>query len=223
MKGIYFSAVSTVLWFTSTTALPSPTNDAVIGAGQRHISFDCDIPRHDKSLPLFLLGRGATFPSDKLEKILTSAAPGVKLTEKKGEDGSLSYYDGDLLVGFYDKSTGETSVFPKLELLKPAKKLDTSGMSRFIKGDSSIIPPDDTQYSIVIGSKLSGSQKTPEGEATPPADYLLEGIIQRQVPYDNNLHPVCGPGSRGSFHFGAEGSILGLTHNVSETSELPFS
>src|SRR5271156_3101457 len=111
MKGIPPVTVIGLLWSTAVTALPR--HGQVIRDNIGGVVFDCPIPRHDSKLPLFSLGSQAHFPSGSLDDILKSAAPGVTLTEKN-EDGNRYFYDGDLLVGYFDSTTGETSVFPKL-------------------------------------------------------------------------------------------------------------
>lgn len=202
MKGIAAASLAFILWSTTIVAAPVK-RDGKIG-------FDCDVPRHSNKLPLYSLGNPSKFPDDKLEDILKSALPGIKLTEKNVE-GSRYFYDGDRLAGYYDHGAGETTVFPKLGLLKPGTKFKAGDIDNFERNDQ-IIPDDDTKHSIVTGSSLGGSQKTVNGKATPPATYLLESLIQREIDYEGQLHPVCGPGTKASFSFGADGSVKALSH-----------
>jgi hypothetical protein len=197
-----------ILWSTAVGALPKPGNTP---REDHQIGFDCDIPIHNNNLPLFSLGHSSRFPDDTLEDILKSAAPGVKLTEKKDDDGSRYFYDRDRLAGYYNHGTGETAVFPKLGSLKPGTEFDTKAVSRLV-GNDAVVPDDDTQHSIVIGSRLGGSQKVSGGTASPPATYLLESIIQREIKYENQLYPVCGPGTKASFSVGSDGSIHTFSH-----------
>ena len=206
MKGAH--ALSLLLWSAGVTAAPRPSYSK--RSVNHNIGFDCGFPHHNSNLPLFSLGHHATFPDDQLEDILKSAAPGAKLNETK-VDGSRYFYDGDRLVGYFDSTNGQTSVFPTLSSLKPATDIDTRGISHYLNNDA-IIPDDDTRHSIVIGSRFSGSQKTIDGQASPPATYLLESIIQREVSYENQLYPVCGPGTKASFSFGSDGSVQALSH-----------
>lgn len=208
MKPTSAACIALILWSTTVVALPNPSH---IRRGDHHIGFDCDVPHHNDNLPLFSLGHSTKFPDEKLEDILKSAAPGAKLTEKKSDDGSRYFYDGTRLAGYYDHGTGETAVFPKLGSLKPGFDFDTSALSRLARKDS-VVPDDDTKHSIVIGSRLGGSQKTPGGAVSPPATYLLESIIQREVRYEKQSYPVCGPGTKASFSFGSDGSIKSFSH-----------
>jgi hypothetical protein len=207
MKATPIVSFAFILWSTAVVALPRPGHNK---RDDHQIGFDCDLPSHNSNLPLFSLGHSSQFPTDQLEDILKSAAPGAKLTEKRVDD-SRYYYDGDRLVGYYDDGTGETSVFPKLGSLQPGTNFDTGDVSHLV-GNDAVVPDDDTKHSIVIGSALGGSQKTAGGTATPPATYLLESIIQREIEYENQLHPVCGPGTKASFSFGSDGSIKGFSH-----------
>jgi hypothetical protein len=211
MRSTTVASFAFILWSTAVVALPRPGSTR---RDDHQIGFDCDVPRHNDKLPLFSLGHSSQFPDDTLEDILKSAAPGVKLTEKKADDGSRYFYDGDRLAGYYDHSTGETAVFPKLGSLKPGTDFDTGAISRLAANDA-VVPDDDTKHSIVIGSRLGGSQKTSDGAASPPATYLLESIIQREIEYEKQLYPVCGPGTKASFSFGSDGSIKSFSHKWS--------
>jgi hypothetical protein len=127
----------------------------------RHVSsgigFDCIPPQHTTNLPLLSLSYQATFPEDVLHGILKTAAPGATLTEQK-VNGSRYYYDGDLLVGYFDDSTGETGVFPKLGSLTPAGgEIDTSGIEQLVK-HVGVVPNDDTGFEIIIGKSPTHSE-----------------------------------------------------------------
>jgi hypothetical protein len=220
MKGTPTASLAFILWSTAVVALPTPANterDAV-----HQIGFNVIIPQHTDYLPLFSLGDTSIFPTDKLDDIIKVAVPGIKLNELTAPHGSLIekriveigsryLYDGDRLAGYTDITTGETAVFPKLTTLTAGTHFDTSGITQ-IAANTTIIPDDDTQHSIITGSTLGGSQKTVGGTATSPATYLVESIIQRQVEYENQLYPVCGPGTKASFSFGSDGTVKAFTH-----------
>lgn len=174
MRSIPILSFTFLLWSTAVVALPKP---GLAKRDNRQIEFDCDVPRYNDNLLLFSLGHSSPFPDDTLEDILKSAALGVKLNEKKGDNGSRYFYNGDRLAGYYDHSTSETAVFPKVGSLNPGTDFDTRAISR-LAGNDAVILDDDTKYSIVIGSRLGGSQKTSGGSASPLATYLLEFIIQ---------------------------------------------
>jgi hypothetical protein len=128
---------------------------------ERHVSsgigFDCTPPQHSTNLPLLSLSYQATFPEDVLHGILKTAAPGATLTEQK-VNGSRYYYDGDLLVGYFDDSTGETGVFPKLGSLTPAGgEIDTSGIEQLVK-HVGVVPNDDTGFGIIGGKRPTHSE-----------------------------------------------------------------
>src|SRR4051812_20649467 len=106
MRGIHFSTVSALL-LTATSAFPSPSSKQIEarGVSDNAITFDCTIPSFKENLPIFSLGAVAQFPLDKFSKILEAAAPGITRNVTKGEDGSLFFYDRDLLVGQFDRAS----------------------------------------------------------------------------------------------------------------------
>jgi hypothetical protein len=220
MKGTPIASFAFILWSTAVVALPRHGHTR--RDSDSRIGFDCVFPHHNNNLPLFSLGQASQFPVSELQDILKLAAPGKKLTEStipggrlisKTVDvtGSRYFYDGDRLISYFDNDTGETSVFPTLGSLTPGTDFDTSGISQ-LAANTAIVPDDDTKHSIVVGSALGGSQKTVDGEASPPATYLLESIIQREVEFENQLYPVCGPGTKASFSFGSDGNIKAFSH-----------
>ena len=207
MRGLSSTTLTFILGTTAVIAVPRPN---YLKRDVQQIGFDCTPPHHTSDLPLFSLEYQATFPEDILHSILKSAAPGANVTEKK-VDGSRYYYDGDLLIGYFNDTSGETSVFPKLGLLQPGKNIDTRGISQYVS-NVGIVPNDDTKHSIVRGKTLAATQITFGGRASAPADYLLESIIQRNVPYEDQTYAVCGPGTKASFKFGADGTVKSLQH-----------
>jgi hypothetical protein len=162
------------------------------------------------TLPLFSLGAQVTFPEDILGNVLRSVDPGATLSNNQS-DGSRYYYDGNLLIGYFDNATGETSVYSKLGLLLPSNGINTQGIFQY-STNLDIVPDDDTQYSIINGRTLAATQQTFGGSASAPADYLKEVIIQRTVPYEDKVYSVYGPGTKASFKFGADGTVKSLQH-----------
>ncbi|KAF4637702.1 hypothetical protein G7Y89_g386 [Cudoniella acicularis] len=150
----------------------------------------------------------------KFQQVLAAAAPGAHITQSTGPDSSELYYEGDLLIGVYDKTTGASQIYPKLSELKPATNIDHETPLNDFLNDPKTIPKDDTTYKVVKGDTLAASQKKIDGDAGPPQDFLVEGIIQRNVKYENNLVPVCGPGSKSGFRIGAGGVVLGVSHQA---------
>jgi Family of unknown function (DUF6345) len=203
--------VAALVWSTSVSALPWFSFFGGEKRNEVHITFDCQPPSHKDKLPIFSLGETVKFPEDKLQDILKSAAPGTKITQQPDGD-NVYFYDGSRLVGYFDRQSGETAVLPKLGALQPGNIRLNKDILSILAKDRSVIPNDDTKYSIVIGSRLGGSKQKSGEPATAPATYLLEGIIKRQVDYERQAQPVCGPGSKGTFSFGADGAIKSMSH-----------
>ncbi|KAK3325005.1 hypothetical protein B0H66DRAFT_108787 [Apodospora peruviana] len=175
--------------------------------------FDTTPPLYTEDLPVLTLGKPVLFPAADLEDIIkNAAAPGAKIDTFEDDNGKF-WYDGETLIGQVDKTIGETSVFPDLSALKPAGEGGLSINDNTLKSFfGSIIPNDGTLAGIVIGSRLDGSQQSFGKKASGPASYLLDGVIQRSIPYAKDSHPVCGPGSQAIFSFDVDGKIRGLTH-----------
>src|SRR5690348_28206 len=108
----FFSSLLALTVASTVSALPQEKRaDGVVFEGKP--------PKIAYNFPLFALGERLKFPEGRLSEILKSAAPNKDIKLEKGADGSFKYYDGDLLIGYYDNELGETSVFPNLETLTP--------------------------------------------------------------------------------------------------------
>lgn len=207
------------LWFTAVTGFPNTwphgkhsNEDHGQGHnhGPHHNKFHCSVPKYEKKLPVYRLDKPARFPREEIEHVFKTAAPGIHV-HRKDLDGSFYYYAGNRLVGHFDKITGETSVFPTLERLKPTNTIRAGDVSRYLRS-SSIFPKDDTHTSIVIGSRLAASKNKKNNRVTPPAFYLADTEIQRLIRHGNQKTPVCGPGSKAVFSFSADRAIKGISH-----------
>jgi Family of unknown function (DUF6345) len=168
------------------------------------------IPNITGALPFFSLGKPVSLPPDILGQIIQTAANGSKVNQAES-GGGISYLDGDRLVGYVDGSTGETTIFPKFEALKPASNIPTDRIGSYIK-DQRIFPIDDTKISIFTGPVLSGSTHYNNSEATNPARYLVDIRFNRTIAHEGAEYPVCGPGSQASFGFAGDGLVHSLTH-----------
>ncbi|KAK4461523.1 hypothetical protein QBC42DRAFT_146446, partial [Cladorrhinum samala] len=147
----------------------------------------------------------------RLQAIIKEAAGGAKVDEREDDSGKY-WYRGETLVGYFDKTTNATSVLPDLPSLKPGEiKLNERLLKTFV-ADPSIIAVDKTLTGIVIGSRLDGSQQVLDKDPSLPASYLLEGVVQRGIPYGSGSRPVCGPGSQAVFSFDVNGNVRGLRH-----------
>lgn len=174
--------------------------------------FDCKIPLFTEKLPTFALGKAALFPTGQLESIIKTAAGGAKVDVR--EEGDAKYWlTGEILIGHVNKTSNESLVFPYLPSLKPGDLKINNDALKALLGDQAIIPQDKTRAGIVIGSRLTGSSQVVGKQPADPATYLLEGLIQRSIPYASGLHPVCGSGSQAAFDFDIDGNIRGLRHS----------
>ncbi|KAK3381253.1 hypothetical protein B0H63DRAFT_475178 [Podospora didyma] len=195
------------------TALAVPVEPAKYPTHDLPI-FDCKPPVYKERLPTYSLGHALQFPEDTLQAIISEAAGGAKMNEREDDVGRY-WYSGETLVGRFDKTTNETVVLPDLPYLKPGHIKLNEDLLRKLRGHPAIIASDKTVSSIVIGSRLDGSRQHFLGtEPSRPASYLLEGIIQRAIPYGAGTHPVCGgsSGSQAVFSFDVNGNIRGLRH-----------
>lgn len=217
MKTYSTISLLVISYATAATSLPWPLSRLIsleVVTPKSGILYAYVFPSVKETLPLYYLGPAIKFPDNKFYDILKSSSPDLNLTKQHDDTGDY-YYDGDRLAGYYHNQSGETSVFPKLGSLQPGTlRVDTDALMSLVK-DYRIVADDDTKYSIVIGSRLGGSLQKKGGKPSGPADYLLEGIIQRQAVYQGQNIPVCGPGSRGSFSFGSDGQIKTFTHRWS--------
>lgn len=175
--------------------------------------FDCKPPVYTETLPVFDLGTPVVFPDASLESIIAAAAPGAKIETREDDEGK-NWYDGETLVASFDTATGRTTVFPDLSSLEPGDinmELNDHALEELLR-ESSVIPQDNTQAGIVIGSRLGGSKQNFGQTPSAPATYLLQGIVQRTIQYESQAHPVCGSGSQAQFGLDINGNVRGMSH-----------
>jgi hypothetical protein len=169
------------------------------------------IQTFDSPLPLFALGDAVIFPSDVLDDILHRTAPENHFS-RSHQNGSTFVYDGDWLASYFDNSTGQTSLFPRLESLRPAASINPRPpwYARFLS-DPRIFPMDDTWIAAVRDATLFGS-KNKSGFVTPSRPYMTDVRIERNISYSSGDYSVCGPGSNARFSFTANGRVAALIH-----------
>jgi hypothetical protein len=121
------------------------------------------------------------------------------------------YHENGRLVAFINNATGETSIFPKLESLRPAEHIPLENIGRYL-GDERIFPHDDTKILAQRGATLAGN-KNVSGTITRPGNYLSDVWIQRKIIHEDGSElPICGPGTKAFFSFGADGELMALSH-----------
>ncbi|TEB23746.1 hypothetical protein FA13DRAFT_1401431 [Coprinellus micaceus] len=206
---------------------------ALVGAAVAWVDVDPDlIPALDEPLPVFSLGEPSFIPDDWLESVVGHTGKKPKFVKRSSDDPKVYIYDGDEVVGFVDKSTGETRVFPDYGTLKPCDKpVDINkALSLFEKG-SDAFPADDTGIELTRGSSLQGGEVADapptEGSgsnyrrwndtvippaASPDLTYLTLGTVTRSVKVGDQTFPVCGPGSQASFGVGPENKVVSLSY-----------
>jgi hypothetical protein len=170
------------------------------------------IPKIDVELPILSLHPPAAIPQDLLKQFIYANAPNATLvTDYK--TGEQSAYDGDRLVALVDPKTGETRVFPNIEAIGPANgSISINPAFHYIR-NSHIFPTDHTNFSIVAGSNLVGSTSTKDGNhCSDPQLYLSHAVVQRNITSCGKVYPVCGPGSKASFGFAADGNVHSLSY-----------
>ncbi|KAF6764418.1 hypothetical protein DFP72DRAFT_1163381 [Ephemerocybe angulata] len=117
------------------------------------------IPDLDEPLPLYSLG-APTFISDQwLESLVGGSFGPARFTKRDNDHDNIVYaYNGSDVVGFVDKETGETRVFPDYAYLEPADgPIDLVEALKGFGGGQTAIPPDDTKFEPVQGASLVGS------------------------------------------------------------------
>jgi hypothetical protein len=172
------------------------------------IKFDKSlIPSLNFSFPILSLGAKQILPSSILGDIVQSTD--TKIDSKCDETGCY-YHENGRLVAFTNNATGETSIFPKLESLRAAKTIPLGGMQKYLK-DQQIFPLDDTKIQAETGATLAGN-KNRSGTITTPSNYLTDVWINRTVVHEDSEFPLCGPGTKAFFSFGADGKVMALSH-----------
>ena len=195
-------------WSISVAGFPESTTK---GDGETTVFGDCSIPKFSDRFPFYTLGEPVAFPTDILQGFLKLAAPGAACNETH-QIGSSLFYDGNRLAALYDNSTGQTSLWPRLESLASAGNINIPFdlFSKYLN-DSRIFPPDDTNITAAAGFTLFGS-KNSSGSISPPRAYLADLAINRILNVRDRDYAICGPGAKGFFGYGSDGNILSLTH-----------
>lgn len=172
------------------------------------INFDkVVIPSLKPSLPILLLGPKHTLPPTILSKIVTARD---KICEPKCDKAGCTYNEDGRLVAYTDNDTGETSIFPDLDSLSPAKSIPLNGIQQYMK-DERIFPPDDTKILAQKGTTLAAN-KNNSGTVTAASDYLADIWVKRTIVHDKDEFPICGPGTKAFFSFGGDGKVKALSH-----------
>ncbi|KAJ2935099.1 hypothetical protein H1R20_g2017, partial [Candolleomyces eurysporus] len=181
------------------------------------------IPAVDEPLEVYSLGSPSFLPHEWLDGIVGNVAEGVKFA-KRGDDSSKIYaYNGDEVVGFVDKNTGETQVYTDYDKIPAAKNpIDIKNALKIFEHGKDGFPADDTHVELVQGASLVGStmNNITDDESLsrrwnyeePDATFLTTGYFQRWVKCKGKKFPVCGPGSRASFGVGVDNRIFSLSY-----------
>ncbi|KAH7396074.1 hypothetical protein BKA64DRAFT_675251 [Cadophora sp. MPI-SDFR-AT-0126] len=169
---------------------------------------DFTIPSLSSALPIFALGPKQNLPARVVGEIVNGAG---NLCEPKCDENGCSYHKDGRLAVFTDKGTGETSIFPHVEALYPsAKDIPLDQMEKYLK-DKRIFPLDDTRIQALKGATLAGN-KNQSGTVTTPGNYLTDIWINRTIVYKDGEAPICGPGTKAFFSFGADGKVKAVSH-----------
>ena len=183
----------------------------LVGTATASLTFDEKlIPKVDAALPIFSLKAPVQVPEDLFLSFVRASSPNLKLTEDSKNNLQLGY-DRDILVSLVNRTSGATTIYPNLQELKPVKDIDVGLAQKYIK-DPNMFPRDDTKFSIVIGSRLLGTNQRKGEKPTSPLAYLAHASVQRKISAGGRDIPVCGPGSRASFGFGADGQVHSLSY-----------
>ena len=151
------------------------------------------IPEVKEPMPVLMLGAKIVAPDALLRDIIGAVSPNAVIREF-GHAGARAAHDGQRLVAFINPKTGESSVFPALEALKPGPELADRArrVAAHLAQDTSIFPEDGTEIAALAPVTLMGARRSRDGKRTSPAEYLAFARYERRV---DGL-PVFGPGTR---------------------------
>jgi len=172
-----------------------------------HLSVD-QIPEIKEPMALLKLDAPVLAHPELMNEILRAVAPNAE--RKEGAHGAWAAYDGKRLVAFVHPKTGETTVFPSLEALRPGAALADRAkvLSERLLQDAELFPKDSTRAAALAPTTLVASNHSRNGEAATPKEYLSYVRIERRV---DGL-PVFGPGTRAMFAIAHDDSIHAFTH-----------
>jgi len=167
------------------------------------------IPEVKQPMVVMKLGGAVVASEELLRGIVQTIAPEIELRELENS-GALAAYNGRRLVAFVHPKTGESSVFPTLEALKPGERLGerARAISARIANDASLFPEDGTQVTALPPVTLMGSRHIRGDKQIESAEYLAFVRLERQV----NGFPVFGPGTKAMIAIAADDSIQAFTH-----------
>lgn len=173
-----------------------------------HLSAD-QIPEIKQPMGVLKLDHAVVASKELLRDIVRTTAPEAELKEL-GDTGALAAYDGRRLVAFVHPKTGESSVFPTLEALRPGEHPGerAGAIAARLASDASLFPKDETQVSVLPAITLMGSRHIRGHARAESAEYLAFVRLERQV----HGFPVFGPGTKAMVAVAADGSIHAFTH-----------
>jgi hypothetical protein len=176
------------------------------------INFDRSlIPSLTSSLPIFSLGHPQILPASIVDGIVICPACGYGKISATSDEAGRYYHANGTLVAFTDNTTGETSILPRLESLRPAANgIPLGAIEQYLK-DQQIFPADHTRIRAQKGNTLSGNMND-NHTVTAPADYLTDIWINRTVAHKDGEVSICGPGTKAFFSFGADGNVKALSY-----------
>jgi|HubBroStandDraft_1064217.scaffolds.fasta_scaffold00199_16 hypothetical protein len=168
------------------------------------------IPEVTEPMPVMELGTRVLAPERLLQDVLHASAADASMMPY-GNAGALAAHDGKRLRAFVHPITGESSVFPLLESLRPGRNLeDLAGRAgRRLATDASLFPKDGTEVVPQAPITLAGAHHRRDGGHTgPAAEFLAFVRFEREI----KGRPVFGPGTRAMAAVGEDGRIRGLSH-----------
>jgi hypothetical protein len=168
------------------------------------------IPEVTAPLRVMELGSRVMAPERLLHNALHLSAPDAAI-KPFGQTGAEAAHQGKRLVAFVNPASGESSVFPLLESLKPALGLKEAARraATGLAQDASLFPKDGTRVVPLDPVTLVGARHYRDGgRKEPAAEYLAYVRFHREV----QGKPVFGPGTRAMAALGSDGVMHGLTH-----------
>ncbi|KAJ2935046.1 hypothetical protein H1R20_g2009, partial [Candolleomyces eurysporus] len=150
------------------------------------------IPTLPEPLEVYSLGDPSFLPHEWLEGIFGDVAHGVKFTKRDDDSSKVYAYNGDELVGFVDKNTGETRIYPDYTKIPAAQNpIDIKHALKIFEHGKDGFPADDTHLELIKGASLVGStvNDTPYNgnisrrwnDEEPDSIFLTNGLFQRWI------------------------------------------
>ncbi len=175
----------------------------------KNVTFPLDMmPVVNEKLQLFKLGEYFMPSTDFIFEIAKNIAPNARFEAGDAQD---SFFEGERLVAFINKKTGESQIFPALENLQPGTDLanNANEFAKQMLTENQLFPDDGTKAVAMPAVVLNGAMHDQTStDRMMEAEYLAYVRFERQV----NEFPVYGSGTAAMIGIGANNTIQAISH-----------